>query len=76
MAMDVALEVYHLAARFSSADGYRLTGQLARAIVSVPANITEGRERSNAKDFATLLRLPGSLMEREMFRTFAARITS
>jgi four helix bundle protein len=38
-AMDLAVQVYHLAGRFPPSEAYRLTAQITRAAASVPANI-------------------------------------
>lgn len=73
--MDLVVLVYELSRAFPKAEEYRLTSQLTRAIVSVPANIAEGKERSTAKDFANFLAIAkGSLMESETLLTVAVRL--
>jgi four helix bundle protein len=74
-AMDLSVAVYGLTARFPSAENYRLTAQITRAVVSVPANIAEGHARSTAKDFANFLAIArGSLAETETFILLAVRL--
>ena len=53
--MGLVDRVYDLAESFPAREGYGLTSQITRAIVSVPANIAEGQARSTAKDFANFL---------------------
>ena len=54
-AMGLVDRVYDLADSFPAREGYGLTSQVTRAVVSVPANIAEGQARSTAKDFANFL---------------------
>jgi four helix bundle protein len=73
--MDLAVQVYGLAERFPQSEVYRLTAQITRAAVSVPANIAEGHARSTEKDFANFLAIAkGSLMELETFVMLAVRL--
>ena len=74
-AMDLAVEVYRLARGFPHDELYRLTSQLTRAIISVPANIAEGHARATAKDYAHFLAIAkGSLAEAETFLLLAVRL--
>ena len=74
-AMDLAVMAYALSAKFPRTEIYRLTDQLTRAAISVPANIAEGHERSTARDYAHFLSIAkGSLMEAETFLTLAVRL--
>lgn len=74
-AMDLVVLVYELSRQFPKTEEYRLTSQLTRAIVSVPANIAEGKERSTARDFANFLAIAkGSLMEAETLLMVAIRL--
>jgi len=70
-AMDLVDTVYDIVDQFPVRENYGLSIQLTRAIVSVPANIAEGRARSTAKDFANFLR--SSLMEAETLLMVAVR---
>jgi four helix bundle protein len=74
-AMDFAVEVYRLAAKFPGREAYGLTSQITRACASVPANIAEGRGRASRKDFANFLAIAkGSLMESETLIELAVRL--
>lgn len=74
-AMDLAVEVYRLSARFPSDERYRLTAQITRAVASVPANIAEGNARGGAREYAHFVSIAkGSLMETETFLMLAVRL--
>jgi four helix bundle protein len=74
-AMDFAVEVYRIAAKFLGKETYGLVSQITRAAASVPANIAEGRGRASRKDFANFLAIAkGSLMESETFIELAVRL--
>jgi len=74
-AMDLAVQVYQLAAKFPSTENYRLTAQISRAVASVPANIAEGHARATRRDYANFLAIAkGSLMETETFLMLAVRL--
>ncbi len=74
-AMDLVVEVYELTKALPKAEEYRLTAQVTRAVVSVPANIAEGHARATARDFAHFLSIArGSLMETETLLTLAGRL--
>jgi len=73
--MDLVVEVYQLTRQFPKEELYGLTSQLRRAVVSVPANIAEGRSRSTGKDFANFLATAkGSLMEVETLLMISVRL--
>lgn len=73
-AMDLVDSVYRLADGFPQAESYRLTSQITRSAVSVPANIAEGQGRSTMRDFANFLAIAkGSLMETETLLMVAVR---
>jgi four helix bundle protein len=74
-AMDMAVEVYRLTGLFPNTEIYRLTSQITRSAVSVPANIAEGNARGTARDYANFLAIAkGSLMETETFLMLAIRL--
>ena len=63
-AMDLAVEVYRLSRYFPKEENYCLTSQIHRAVVSVPSNIAEGKERGSAAEYAHFLTIArGSLAE-------------
>jgi four helix bundle protein len=64
--MAVAKAVYELAELMPKKEEYRLTAQMIRAAISVPANIAEGRTRGTRKDFAHFISIArGSAAELE-----------
>ncbi len=66
--------IYHLSRTFPPSEDYRLTSQITRAAVSIPANIAEGQARSTRKDFANFLMMAkGSLNETETLLMVARR---
>jgi four helix bundle protein len=50
--MDLVDAVYALARGFPKNEDYRLSSQLIRAAISIPANIAEGHSRATRKDYA------------------------
>jgi len=74
-AMDLSVEVYSLTKRFPASENFRMTSQLTRAAVSVPANIAEGRARSTRKDYGNFLAIAqGSLAEAETYILLSIRL--
>lgn len=73
-AMDLAEEVYRLSRLLPQAEQYRLTSQVLRSVVSVPANIAEGHARSGPREFLNFLSIAGgSLAETETLLVLAVR---
>jgi four helix bundle protein len=64
--MDVARDAYRLVASFPKTEEYRITAQIVRAAVSIPANIAEGNARGTRKDYAHFVSIArGSTAELE-----------
>ena len=63
-AMDLVTEIYQATKAFPREERYGLTDQLRRAVVSISANIAEGRGRYHTKEFVQFLYIArGSLYE-------------
>lgn len=73
--MDLVEALYSLTASFPKQEEYRLTSQLLRAAISIPANIAEGQRRSTRKDYAKFVSIAhGSTAEVETFLLLAERV--
>lgn len=73
-AMELAEEVYALSRLFPKTEEYRITSQVLRSVVSVPANIAEGHTRSGSREFLHFLSISsGSLAETETLLLLASR---
>ena len=65
-AITLVKETYRITQDFPSREIYGLAAQMRRAAVSIPSNISEGRNRGTAKDFSHFLRIAyGSAAELE-----------
>lgn len=74
-AMDLVEAIYRLTAPFPKKEEYRLTSQLLRAAVSIPANIAEGQRRGTRKDYAHFISIArGSVAELETLLIIASRV--
>ncbi len=74
-AMDLVESVYDLTSSFPREELYGLSGQLKRAVVSIPANIAEGQGRDTTRDFRRFLSIAhGSLRELETHVHIAYRL--
>src|SRR2546430_10190605 len=74
-AMDLVVESYRLSKKLPVEERYGLTSQLRRAVVSVPANIAEGRGRFGLGGFLYHLSVAtGSLMEVETLLLISVRL--
>jgi four helix bundle protein len=64
--MDLARDIYRLADVLPKKEEYRLTAQITRAALSIPANIAEGNARGTRKDYANFVSIArGSAAELE-----------
>ena len=74
-AMDLVVMCYQTTKKFPKNEIYGLASQLQRAVVSVPANIAEGRQRQHSKEFLQHLSIAyGSLAELETNIQIAGRL--
>jgi four helix bundle protein len=73
-AMDFADEVYKLTKLFPKEELYSLTNQIRRAVVSIPSNIAEGKDRHAINEYLHFLSIAkGSLAEVETQLLLAIR---
>jgi len=73
-AMDFADEVYRLSKFFPKEELYSLTNQVRRAVVSIPSNIAEGKDRRAIAEYLHFLSIAkGSLAEVETQLLLAIR---
>jgi len=74
-AMDLVQRIYLLTQLFPREEIYGLTGQIRRAVVSVPSNIAEGHTRDHVKEYLHHLSISqGSLAELETQIEIARRL--
>lgn len=74
--MELVEAVYALTKLFPREEEYRLTSQLIRAVISIPANIAEGNARGSRKDYARFISIArGSAAEVSTFLMLAMRIS-
>lgn len=72
--MDLAVAVYKAADSMPKKEEYRLTAQMIRAAISVPANIAEGHTRATRRDYAHFVSIArGSNAELETLFLLAER---
>ena len=73
--MDLVIICYEITKEFPTNEVYGLTSQLQRAVISIPANIAEGRHRQHSKEFLQHLSIAyGSLAELETHIQIAERL--
>jgi four helix bundle protein len=73
-AIELAHLVYDLLPKFPAEERYGICNQLRRAVLSVPANMTEGYARRKGKVFLNHLEIAyGSLMEVKFFLHFSCK---
>lgn len=74
-AMRLTEETYRLAKLLPREELYALSGQMRRAVVSVPSNIAEGQARNSTKEFVNFLSIArGSTAELETQLTICVRL--
>ena len=72
--MDLVDEVYCVSEKWPPEQQFRITAQIQRAVVSVPANIAEGHGRTGPREYAHHLSIAyGSLCETGTLLTIARR---
>ncbi len=72
--VELAHKVYDLLESFPNDERYGICNQLRRAVLSIPANITEGYARRKGKVFLNHLEIAyGSLMEVKFFLYFSCQ---
>ena len=65
-AMDLTADIYKLVKKLPKEEIYALSSQMRRAVVSIPSNIAEGRDRNTNKEFVHFLTIArGSKAELE-----------
>lgn len=73
--MELAQSIYSLTGAFPKQEEYRLTSQMIRAAISIPANIAEGYMRSTRKDYGNFISTArGSAAELETFLILTGRM--
>jgi len=75
-AIDLVEETYQASKTFPKDELYGLTGQIRRAVVSIPSNIAEGQGRDSTREFLQHLSIAyGSLCEVQTQIFIAQRLT-
>ena len=73
--MDLTVIVYELVKKLPKDETYGLISQMKRAVVSIPLNISEGKNRSSYKDYAHFLTIAqGSKAELETLFEICLRL--
>ena len=73
--IELVVKMYQITKSFPKEELYGLTSQIRRAVVSVPANISEGAARNYSKEFIRFLRIAqGSLSEFETLLQISSRL--
>src|SRR3989338_7486480 len=71
----LVVEIYKLTDKFPRSEDFGLTSQMRRAAVSIPANIAEGFNRDQPKEFKRYLHIAlGSSAELETFIEIAKEL--
>ena len=73
LAHSMVLDAYKLSSSFPDTEKFRLTNQLCRAVVSVPANIVEGNTRQSTKEYIQFLFVARGSLEEARYFAFLAK---
>ena len=69
----LAMDVHRIAGGFPRVDGVALTGQLRRAVLSIPANIAEGAAKPGNAEFRRFLHIALASAAETDYHLLAAR---
>ena len=73
--IDFVTEIYKISDEFPKGETYGLQGQMRRAAISIPSNISEGASRASNKEFIQFLHIAlGSASELETHLIIAQKI--
>ncbi len=73
--IDFVAEIYKISDEFPKAEAFGLQGQMRRAAISIPSNISEGASRASNKEFIQFLHIAlGSASELETQLIIAQKI--
>ncbi|MCL2304002.1 MAG: four helix bundle protein [Planctomycetaceae bacterium] len=73
--MDLTVEIYRLVKKLPKEETYALSDQMRRAVVSIPSNIAEGKDRNSSKEFIQFLHIArGSKSELETQLQISVRV--
>lgn len=73
--IDLVAQIYDISKGFPKEEAYGLQGQIRRAVVSIPANISEGASRNTKKEYIQFLYIAlGSASEVETHLIVAQKI--
>ncbi|MEW6521120.1 MAG: four helix bundle protein [Thermodesulfobacteriota bacterium] len=75
LALDIAVDIYTITAKFPADEKFGLTSQMRRCTVSISSNIAEGAARNTKKEFVNFLHIAqGSLSELDTQLELAKRL--
>jgi four helix bundle protein len=55
LGMETVIDIYKITSKFPKEETYGLTGQMRRAVISIPSNIAEGFNRYHNKEYRQYL---------------------
>jgi four helix bundle protein len=75
VSMQLAKNIYRLVDHFPKKEEFRMTSQVVRAAISIPANIAEGNSRGSRRDYAHFVSIArGSAAELETLLLLAKEV--